>query len=775
MIPPASSKPPADGISPGALLGRIASSIAIAILLSCAAARAFAPELAFRVSEVRVVRGAPGQAPALQSTGPNAGDPARLVFAAALVAAWGFWLTGQALTGELRLRRPGLASLIALFAILSLLSVLVASDRRAAWSCWVEQAALLGACLLAAQVFGERGMLRLATTVLGAVAIALAIKGYWQVLVEFPANAEYLKEHGLEAIRDTGHDPIAPAAGMLRKRILSTTPYGYFHLANPFASLLLVGCLAAAALAIAKLKAAGAERRLVKGPRGEVHLPTLAGGLAGVGAIATLVILLLTRTRGAIAATVLAGAGALVAWRFREYLARRWRRCIVVAGALAMLGVAGIVAWGVAHDSLPTRTMTFRWYYWTASSRVVLENPLLGVGPGNFASSYLQHRRVEGEEQIKAPHNVVVHALTQYGFAGGLCYLAILAWVLAASTRPGEAMIRDLPPPSHSTTPRNIAIAVVASVLATRLAFTGSDSSALILLDAIAPAATMALCLALLLWDGGLSVATDRYDGLLRLALGAAVAGFVLHNLVTFSLWMPGPATLFWVAAGVCLAGGPGARAIVSKTMRWPVAIASIVTLGLVIVALGGPVFARYSASKALAKRIEAGDLPGAARLARTLAAADPLDPRAAEDAAKVLAHAASIASSPPRRREFAEQAVEMAREAIDRDPASFGPHRLAGDIRWHTAERGSPQRREALDHMAQAVERDPMDARLRVDYARMLLLEGRREACREQLTEALRIDASLPRRGRPEGSPMQLTPAELAEVARLRGESDGR
>ena len=136
MTPSACSQNPVDSVSPGALSERIATSIAIAILLSCAAARAFAPELAFRVSEVRVVRGAPGQAPALQSTGPNAGDPARLVFAAALVAAWAFWLTGQALTGELRLRRPGLASLIALFAILSLLSVFVASDRRAARTWW---------------------------------------------------------------------------------------------------------------------------------------------------------------------------------------------------------------------------------------------------------------------------------------------------------------------------------------------------------------------------------------------------------------------------------------------------------------------------------------------------------------------------------------------------------------------------------------------------------------------------------------------------------------
>src|SRR5439155_824019 len=84
----------------------------------------------------------------------------------------------------------------------------------------------------------------------------------------------------------------------------------------------------------------------------------------------------------------------------------------------AMIGVDGVLAifaaaigHGLAHGTLPSASLAFRWNYWIGSMRIFRTHPLLGVGWNNFGPSYLAVRAIEASEEIKDPHNFIVRIL----------------------------------------------------------------------------------------------------------------------------------------------------------------------------------------------------------------------------------------------------------------------------------------------------------------------------------------------------------------------------
>ena len=110
-----------------------------------------------------------------------------------------------------------------------------------------------------------------------------------------------------------------------------------------------------------------------------------------------------------------AAAALLAVLIWGKALAKRWRAWAAGVVAALALALAAMVIYGITRDSLPTKTMTVRWYYWTASAKMIADRPLLGVGPGNFANAYLKYRRDQAEEEVQNPHNLFAHALAEYG------------------------------------------------------------------------------------------------------------------------------------------------------------------------------------------------------------------------------------------------------------------------------------------------------------------------------------------------------------------------
>jgi hypothetical protein len=863
---------------------------AFVLLLASAASRCFVPELPFQGSALEMLPGrATAQAHLAGQSQPAApenplawqadrSELARMTYAALLLSAGALWAIGGALDGRLEVRHGRLAAAIALFAAMSLASAMAASNRRAAMDSWIEQLSLMAAAFLAIQLCGDRRRFVTLVVVLAAVGATVAAKSYWQVAVETPQNVADFEAHRLERLAQFGLDADTPDAQVVQARLRDWSAKGFFGLANPFGSMLIVLGFAAAGLAIDKFRAAWhGHPRQALGPQGgsqglaheshvrparaaagkpspragkpgalsrEVEPTGVAAGAAALAAVGILAVIPLTRSQGAMVAAAVAGAGLLAVLIWHKAIARQWRVC--VAGAMATLALAGaaMTAYGLRHDSLPTKTMTFRWYYWTASAKILADRPLLGTGPDNFANAYLKYRRDQAEEDIQNPHNVLVHALAEYGLPGGACYLAVIAWLILLAARPGRPenvyenrsmgvspmSATGVPGPSGSpvepaetgnqhgrdgrathgqdaraTSPRTwlVLSAVVVAMLLARLVLWGyADSVGVVLLHTVMPAVVLAAMLAMLAWSGrdlgGLPDGAPADAA--RMAIGAAAAGFLVHNIVTWSFWMPGPACVFFLAVGAAAGRAGGVSAPITRG-RWAAAGAAVAGVLATVAIFWAPVAGKTYHTRGMLGALRHGDIVVALAEARAAADADTLDSRPAADAAKVAMMAA--AGAPPGQGPTAGMAVglamKFAQQALRRDLADPALYRLVGQLQW-TAQTFIDRRLSELardgdkayqagnvdkardkwiaaarllpstpadilgvGNFAKAVRLNPKSARLRIACADDFLSANLPSKAVEQLGEAWRLNDALP-----PDSAQRLRPMELSRIDTL-------
>ncbi|MCK4275855.1 MAG: O-antigen ligase family protein, partial [Phycisphaerae bacterium] len=412
---------PEHPAAPTERFGRCVQTAGFALLLAVVAARPFLGEMTFRSS---VLRGAFAAA----STGADQiarydrSELARVHLGSVLLAGCLLWFIGGAIRGRLAIRYGFLLWAIVAFGVLSFISAQYASDKRAALNGWMEQVSLISAGFVALQICADRRRFAMVMIVLAALGGALAVKGIYQYFVEAPERIVDFRMYHAERLAALGWAPETPQARLIRLRMLDKAPFGFFSLANLYASLMVV--LLGSGVGLAADKIAHAARGFDQWRRGrrgaEIHTPTLAALLGVLVPVGVVVALVLTRSRGAIAAAAAATVAGILVGFFGSFFARHWRKAVLIVVSVFLLGAGLVIAYGLKHDRLPTRTMRYRWYYWTGAAEVLADRPVLGAGAGNFHTAYLPHRRPEAEEEVKTPHNVVMHALSQYGLLGGL-------------------------------------------------------------------------------------------------------------------------------------------------------------------------------------------------------------------------------------------------------------------------------------------------------------------------------------------------------------------
>ncbi|MBS3733354.1 MAG: O-antigen ligase family protein [Phycisphaerae bacterium] len=745
---------PADSTS------RRLEAIAFWLLTGVLVARAFLGEMPYRTSVLKGLLSEPDDAVVTRTAARE--ELARLTFAIAILAAAGAWSAAGALRRRLRMRHGWLAIPAGGFIVWSLVSTLCASDVRTALDAWGEQATLLIAAMLMIQLCADRRRFAWMVVALAAMGTALAAKGVYQVAVEIPERIAAFEADPGAAARQAGFEPGSTRAAMLGERIADRSPTGYAGLANVFASLLLVGLAASAALAAKKLFDARrtCRRWRENAKRGEIHLPTLAAVLTLMATATIAVVAALTRSRGAIAAACVGAIGAAGLGLWGRRLAHQRRLALgCAAGAVLLIG-AGVVAWGLHRDGLPTKTLTFRWYYWTTGAEIARDHPLFGVGPANFDSAYTRYRRIEAEEAVRMPHNGLVHAAACYGLIGGALYALLLAGALIGLTGPpaDDASSGDVAPPR----PREVGIVaggLAAAVLLSRgLWAQAGGSTALLVVEGLIPAAVLGGAVLLAAWTGGRRLTDIACGRAVRITLGCGLAAFVLHNMVTFSLWTPAAATAFWCGTGALLAR-TRCRPWRLDVLARPKALAAGAGLVAAVALLWLPVWRRVRHTEAAVQALASGRTAAAADHAVRAAKADSLDPVAAGDAARVL-----LASG------RCNAAISWSEDTCGRDPKNAAHRQLAASITRRCAPRIEGDRahtllNEAANHMREAVRRNPRDARLRLEYADVLAAIGAWDACGEQLAAAERIDAVRRRMD----SGFRLTPTDRTKLKALR------
>lgn len=757
-------------------IGRAVLAAAFTALLMLMATRAFLGEMPYHRPQLRTALTA-GAADRLTRPVYDRTELSRALFAGALLAVVAAWAVGSAIGGKLQVKHVWLGAVIAIFAGVSLISALQAADKGVAMLTWVEQFAILSAGWVAAQFCDDRRRFRLVVVVLAAVGIALAAKGIWQVAVEIPEVISQFEDNPAEHLRAAGFQPGTPQARAYEFRLRNITAKGFFPLANVFGSMLIILLGAGLGLAVDAIIAAASERKQSQEARarGEIHSGTLAGVLATAAAAMVAGALALTRTRAGIAAAAVSLIASAVVFALRRHLASHWKKCVIAVAVAAMIGIAVTIGWGMTKGRLPTKSLAVRWFYWTASGEIARDNPILGVGPGNFQNAYLQYRLPQAAEEVRNPHNLIANAAAEYGLAGGAFYLAAVAVVLVGLCRPRKqnAPTATFSRPAPVATAA-ILVAVVAAVLAGRVFLGGAGVHwSVMLIEAVGPAIVLAAAMALCWWATSGAASMPSGAMATRIMLGCGLGAFVLHNMTTLSLWTPGSAMVFWVAGGACLASGRETRERCLVAWRRPAACAAVVLATAAIACACLPVIRRTVLSERAFEALNNGQIEAGTALAKRAAEADQRNSQAAAEVATTILWSCHPGSGEAAAR-CLQEAHHWATVATNRSPQNSARRRLAAQIAWRQADpsvnlhqlrpddRVVPLDSPPLKEMATAVALNPQDSRLRLAYADMLLWGRQFQQCIQQIQLAEKIDGQLR-----QFDPVSVDLLDVAELAK--------
>jgi tetratricopeptide (TPR) repeat protein len=233
-----------------------------------------------------------------------------------------------------------------------------------------------------------------------------------------------------------------------------------------------------------------------------------------------------------------------------------------------------------------------------------------------------------------------------------------------------------------------------------------------------------------------------------NVAILAALVGFVLHNLVEYTLWTPAAAMLFWVAGATVAGQFLPAPSQARGRRRASLAVAAALALFCAgsARAIWRPVYERSCLVRQAAAAWNAGAKSASQDDLAAAVAADRLD----GNAPAALASVEATLGRP-------DEAVAYAQVSFQRSPTP-NHATLLTRLLWRDGRRA-----DALQAAVQAVYLDPMDVRLRLEYAAMLVEDGQLAQAAEQVRIIRQID-----RSRPADSDLRLTGKELAELDAL-------
>lgn len=491
---------------------------------------------------------------------------------------------------------------MALLGALAALSPLWAADRFAA----VVSAAHLCASLVllwsALQVVRSWLSLRLVAGMCIGVLLCLSISGYLYRLLDvrelqqaWAQNQDHFRD---KAFQERHLEPGSYAARQFEQRIFSGQPLGYSLSTNTYAALLVLLGLVTAGVTI--------QRMRQRDHAGWIVLPIVA-------IAAAIPLVRWTQCRAAYVTPVL-GALILTIVALLGKRLSKWSRAAYVlsVGAIGALTFF-VVRHGLRYGTLWHDSLNFRWNYWVGAWRVLTHGItyyphrwfhfLGGVGWENFGPFYLNRRLPVAAEEIQDPHNFIVRVFVELGAIGGALLLAWMLWLWWDLTRP--ALPAEPPDPSgveadrhrigdRRTTARGnvdarkrhdsqsvperrgqqtamltvgaIAVAAIGLNVLASIDFT-TDGWAIFL--ELLRRALFLCALALGLTVGALRQPRERDPRLkagevdfeldrraapwVLYAILAALGTFLVHNLIEFSLFEPGPLGLFCLLAGSAL------------------------------------------------------------------------------------------------------------------------------------------------------------------------------------------------------------------------------
>jgi hypothetical protein len=665
-----------------------------------------------------------------------------------------FWLVDpRAMTAPLTELGAGAAAVMNVLSVAALgLAMMVAERRRwglaamwsvgcvvAGWHGWGDAESLrIGfdwlaalALGLAAMHLGSDAAVR-RVMVAGCLALALPVGGQavYQVTVEHAATVENYRQNRDEILRQRGWQPGSIEQKKFEERleqVEATARLGFSNILGTItASLSLIGIgVGIAAGSGRRGKERHTDRRII-----------VAVGIVTALALATLA---LTFSKGAaVALTAAAGLTVVVILVERVVSVRLWSAAAV---SVIVIGVGVVLvrgAMGPGETAGGERSLLFRYHYWQAAAKMVVEEPVWGVGPGEFRGAYLVKKNPINPEEVTDPHNVIVAWISTLG-VGGWAWTGVLVAMLLAAGRGAGAERSVVAPQADGVDLRWVKPwAIVTGVVIFGVQY-AAEMERYWVDGAAIWAAGATGWIALTAWLG---TKKELDSPAVRWGLFAAAICIVLQSMIEMSLTNTMSAPLLMVIIGLAAAGaadsggrrGDGARG--ARGMMGMVTGVMVVVVMTVVVAVvfAWPVVARQGQVDRAAEALRSGNAAGAARwLERAGEGRAPLI-EAAGDAARLWLEAgepvrgyellmAGVSDRPLRSAWLLQRATVLAHHVAQR----------SGDAAWR-------KRAMVAGGLLEAV--DPYSAATQLLLSEVARAAGQMEAARAHDERALELDA---------------------------------
>lgn len=632
------------------------------------------------------------------------------------------------------------------------ISTCAATEIRPAINASFNLLAAIALCFTLVGLLDTAWKLRLAVCVVVASASVYAATCMDEYATFDETEARYMQSR--EAFWAKQGVPLdSPRVHSFEGRMRARETGGFFAHSNLAGGYLVLGGFAALALA-----AAGWRIRRRRGLAIATALVTAVFIFIGAG---------LTHSAGSLAGGLVGACVlALRFWR-RNWFVRR-ERVLLVGWMLVLAAIAAAVVIGFVRGGLPGASLDFRWRYWTASLDMFADHWATGVGAENFGDNYLGYKPITSPEEIKNPHNVLVHVATEYGALGLAGVLIMLVGGSIAVTRHVNLAADDQSQTEAQLPPRVWVLWCVGLAFAVffpRMWLLFSrDPNYLFYMTAMG---AIVWCAAFLL--NGLSVRGYLARGEmsdLAAAVNCGLLAFLVQETANFALFIPGGRATFFSLVAVSMATGRlSNRDVESNANARAVGLkiggaALIVALTVWIVAK--PIRMEVSLRQAR-YAVRAGAVVDAIEHYHRAVAIDPWDSAAAAELGRFLA---GIAPSTPDPLATFSDAIDQMSVAIERAPLKTT--HLRSRMRMFTARGllggGRADFVAAVADARKLIELYPARPRSYVDLARVLELTGDQAALSEAIDQ-LAFARELDEKRLPTEVLRRLTPREKREI----------
>jgi O-antigen ligase len=556
------------------------------------------------------------------------------------------------------------------------------------------------------------------------VLLILLVQGYYYRFVDLPdLQKEWEKSHR-ELLMQRGPTTQSFEEHQIEMNIRSGEVIGFSLSRNTYAAILVLLGIISAGVAV---------QRLSDGDGAMSAIP-----IAVVLAAAMLMLYRYVESKTAYATPFIGALLLCLAGRYRQRISDNSKRLYFAGVALFVLATIAVIGHGLYHHSLLQASLTIRWQYWVGATRLFMHHPWFGVGWANFGDSYLAFRLPLAVEYPKDPHNFIIRAFVELGILGGLL---TVAWMLQLWWDLTQQEVVAAEPPKSADDRADhrramlflIAFPLLAMAINALFAIDWTQRWEWVVVELFKRGM---FTIALLTGIGIVCLKSlndqrldDRPAPWLLWATLVAVGLFLVHNLIDFSLFEPGPMGLFAIFTG----GALGLRTKHPPRSRARTAIVLAVFIlagaGWIVAAAAGAwnVAMAESLSQEAQEQARAGNKQVAVQKLVRAQRLVPINPEYAFQGALLSAANPTVAGN-------------MLADAVAADPASPRYRRALAQF-----ELSQKEIDHALADNAAAVAMDPNNMELRIEYAQALAQNKHPAEAREQFQKALSLNDQLP------------------------------